>query len=140
MHFRSSKNRIFWLSEKMALTLHNLAMMEKGWLPIHGAMVNIKLKDGRQKGIILMGDSGAGKSESIEALKHVGKDKIKSVEVVFDDMGTIHLEDGVPYGQGTEIGAFIRLDDLDPGTPIPRYGPFDFLRARKSELPYGCSY
>ena len=42
---------------------------------------------------------------------------IREVEVVFDDMGTIHLEDGVPYGQGTEIGAFIRLDDLDPGTP-----------------------
>ena len=32
-------------------------------------------------------------------------------------MGTIHMENGVPYGQGTEIGAFIRLDDLDPGTP-----------------------
>lgn len=64
-----------------------------------------------------MGDSGAGKSESIEALKNVGKDVIKNIEVVFDDMGTIHIEDGVPYGQGTEIGAFIRLDDLDPGTP-----------------------
>lgn len=107
----------FGYLKKMALTLHNLAMMENGWLPIHGAMVNITLKDGREKGIILMGDSGAGKSESIEALKHVGKDLIKKVEVVFDDMGTIHLEDGVPYGQGTEIGAFIRLDDLDPGTP-----------------------
>lgn len=107
----------FGYLKKMALTLHNLAMMEKGWLPIHGAMVNVHLKDGRKKGIILMGDSGAGKSESIEALKSVGKDMIKKVEVVFDDMGTIHLEDGVPYGQGTEIGAFIRLDDLDPGTP-----------------------
>lgn len=107
----------FGYLKKMALTLHNVAMMEKGWLPIHGAMVNIRLKDGREKGIILMGDSGAGKSESIEALKSVGKDLIKSVEVVFDDMGTIHLENGVPYGQGTEIGAFIRLDDLDPGTP-----------------------
>ena len=64
-----------------------------------------------------MGDSGAGKSESIEALKNVGKDIIKDIVVVFDDMGTIHLEDGVPFGQGTEIGAFIRLDDLDPGTP-----------------------
>lgn len=64
-----------------------------------------------------MGDSGAGKSESIEALKAAAGDMIREVEVVFDDMGTIHLEDGVPYGQGTEIGAFIRLDDLDPGTP-----------------------
>lgn len=107
----------FGYLKKMALTLHNLAIMEKGWLPIHGAMVNIKLKDGRTKGIMLMGDSGAGKSESIEALKTVGKDLIKEVNVVFDDMGTIHMEDGVPYGQGTETGAFIRLDDLDPGTP-----------------------
>lgn len=64
-----------------------------------------------------MGDSGAGKSESIEALKTLGRDKIKDIEVIFDDMGTIHIEQGIPYGQGTEIGAFIRLDDLDPGTP-----------------------
>lgn len=107
----------FGYLKKMALTLHNLAQMERGWLPIHGAMVNIELKDGRSKGIILMGDSGAGKSESIEALKVVGKDLIKDVQVVFDDMGTIHMENGVPYGSGTETGAFIRLDDLDPGTP-----------------------
>lgn len=107
----------FGYLKKMALTLHNLAMMENGWLPIHGAMVNIVLNDGRSKGLILMGDSGAGKSESIEALKMVGKDLIRDVQVVFDDMGTIHVEDGVPYGQGTETGAFIRLDDLDPGTP-----------------------
>lgn len=107
----------FGYLKKMALTLHNLAIMKKGWLPIHGAFVKITLKDGRTKGIMLMGDSGAGKSESIEALKAAGKDYIKHIDVVFDDMGTIHLEDGVPYGQGTEIGAFIRLDDLDPGTP-----------------------
>ncbi|WP_290172453.1 hypothetical protein, partial [uncultured Dubosiella sp.] len=107
----------FGYMKKMALTLHNLAMMSQGWLPIHGAFVNITLKDGRTKGIMLMGDSGAGKSESIEALKVVGKDIIKDIDVVFDDMGTIHIENGVPYGQGTEIGAFIRLDDLDPGTP-----------------------
>ena len=64
-----------------------------------------------------MGDSGAGKSESIEALRALGKEKIRKIEVVFDDMGSIHVEDGIPYGQGTEIGAFIRLDDLDKGTP-----------------------
>ena len=107
----------FGYLKKMCLTLHNLAAMQQGWLPIHGAFVNITLNDGRKKGIMLMGDSGAGKSESIEALKSVGKDVIKDIEVVFDDMGTIHIEDGIPYGQGTEIGAFIRLDDLDPGTP-----------------------
>lgn len=107
----------FGYIKKMSLTLHNLAQMKKGWLPIHGAFVNITLKNGKRKGIMLMGDSGAGKSESIEALKALGHDKIKEIEVVFDDMGTIHIENGIPYGQGTEIGAFIRLDDLDPGTP-----------------------
>lgn len=113
----NEKIEYFGYMKKMCLTLHNLAQMRRGWLPIHGAFVNITLKNGKRKGIMLMGDSGAGKSESIEALKNVGKDVIKNIEVVFDDMGTIHLEDGVPYGQGTEIGAFIRLDDLDPGTP-----------------------
>lgn len=107
----------FGYIKKMSLTLHNLAMMKKGWLPIHGAFVNVTLKDGKRKGIMLMGDSGAGKSESIEALRALGNDIIADIEVVFDDMGTIHIEDGIPYGQGTEIGAFIRLDDLDKGTP-----------------------
>ena len=107
----------FGYIKKMSLTLHNLAMMQKGWLPIHGAFVNVTLKDGKRKGIMLMGDSGAGKSESIEALRALGNDIIADIEVVFDDMGTIHIENGIPYGQGTEIGAFIRLDDLDKGTP-----------------------
>ncbi|MDF9825771.1 hypothetical protein M2475_002157 [Breznakia sp. PF5-3] len=113
----NEKVEYFGYMKKMTLTLHNLAMMRRGWLPIHGAFINITLYDGKRKGIMLMGDSGAGKSESIEALKALGNDVIKDIEVVFDDMGTIHIEDGVPYGQGTEIGAFIRLDDLDPGTP-----------------------
>ena len=113
----NEKIEYFGYMKKMCLTLHNLVQMRRGWLPIHGAFVNITLKNGKRKGIMLMGDSGAGKSESNEALKNVGKDVIKNIEVVFDDMGTIHIEDGVPYGQGTDIGAFIRLDDLDPGTP-----------------------
>lgn len=107
----------FGYLKKMMLTLHNVRKMHEGWLPIHGAFVKICLNDGSSKNIMLMGDSGAGKSESIEALKSAGKDYIRDVQVIFDDMGTIHIEDGVPYGQGTEIGAFIRLDDLEPGTP-----------------------
>ncbi|WP_270302697.1 hypothetical protein [Baileyella intestinalis] len=107
----------FGYMKKTVLTLHNVAMMAKGWLPIHGAFVNITLNDDRSKGICLMGDSGAGKSETIETLKNLGNDKIKNIEVVFDDMGTFHIENGQVYAKGTEIGAFVRLDDLDPGTP-----------------------
>lgn len=107
----------FGYTKKSILTLHNLAMMKKGWLPIHGAMVNVYLKDGTKKGLMFMGDSGAGKSETLEALSIVASDLIDHQEIVFDDMGTLHLdEEGKIRGQGTEIGAFVRLDDLDKGT------------------------
>ncbi len=111
------KIEYFGYMKKMVLTLHNVAMMQRGWLPIHGAFINVILKNGKSKGICLMGDSGAGKSETIEALKSLGNDKIKKLEIVFDDMGTFHIEDGTPVAEGTEIGAFVRLDDLDPGAP-----------------------
>lgn len=107
----------FGYTKKSILTLHNLAMIEKGWLPIHGAMVNIYLKDGTKKGLMFMGDSGAGKSETLEALHIAASDLIDYQETVFDDMGTLHLDkQGNVRGQGTEIGAFVRLDDLDKGT------------------------
>lgn len=107
----------FGYTKKTILTLHNLAMISRGWLPIHGAMVNIYLKDGTKKGLMFMGDSGAGKSETIEALSTLASDLIDHQETVFDDMGTIHLDkDGNIRAQGTEIGAFVRLDDLDKGT------------------------
>lgn len=113
----SEKIDYFGYTKKTMLTLHNLAMMKRGWLPIHGAMVNIYLKDGTKKGLMFMGDSGAGKSETIEALSAVASDLIDHQETVFDDMGTIHLdENGNIRAQGTEIGAFVRLDDLDKGT------------------------
>ena len=62
----------------------------------------------------MFGDSGAGKSESIEALQELADDKIVSMETIFDDMGSFTLTDGEPgvYAQGTETGAFVRLDDL----------------------------
>ncbi|MBR5289546.1 MAG: hypothetical protein IKU28_00980 [Erysipelotrichaceae bacterium] len=106
----------FGYTKKMCLTLHNLCVMEKGWLPLHGAMINLHMKDGSKKGLVFIGDSGAGKSETIEALSAVAKDEILYSEVVFDDMGSMHLVNDQLKAQGTEIGAFVRLDDLDKGT------------------------
>ena len=99
----------------MCLTLHNLRMIRKGYLPIHGAMVNIQLKDGNTANVVIMGDSGAGKSESIEAFRSLSEDYISNMTILFDDMGTFKLEDNKIVGYGTEIGAFVRLDDLDQG-------------------------
>ncbi len=106
----------FGYLKKMILTLHNLCIMQKGWLPLHGAMVSLTLKDGRQKGVVLIGDSGAGKSETIEQLSQIAKDEIVKQEIIFDDMGALYLDNGQLVAQGTEIGAFVRLDDLEQGS------------------------
>lgn len=105
----------FGYMKKMTLTLHNLIMIKRGNLPIHGAMVNIVLKDGKTANVVIMGDSGAGKSESLEAFRTLSEDYISDMTIIFDDMGTFKLKDGEIYGYGTEIGAFVRLDDLDQG-------------------------
>lgn len=105
----------FGYLKKMILTLHNVRMINQGKLPIHGAMVNLRLNDGKEKNVVIIGDSGAGKSESLEALRIIGEGYIKEMKVIFDDMGTFALEDGKLVAYGTEIGAFIRLDDLDIG-------------------------
>ena len=78
-------------------------------------MVNIILKSGNEANVVIMGDSGAGKSESLEAFRSLSEDYISDMTIIFDDMGTFKLEDGVIKGYGTEIGAFVRLDDLDQG-------------------------
>lgn len=123
----------FGYTKKSLLTLHNLVMMQKGWLPIHGAMVNLYFKDGTKKGIMLMGDSGAGKSETLEALNTIAGDLIDHQETVFDDMGTIHIShDGTLKAQGTEIGAFVRLDDLDQGTAYRDLDRSIFFNPEKS--------
>lgn len=106
----------FGYMKKMTLTLHNLIMIKRGFLPIHGAMVNIAMKNGKSANVIIVGDSGAGKSESLEAFRSLSENYISDMTIVFDDMGLLKLdESGKAIGYGTEIGAFVRLDDLDAG-------------------------
>ncbi len=105
----------FGYMKKMLLTLHNVKQMEKGNLPIHGAMVSIRLVNGRESNIIIVGDSGAGKSESLEAFRTLNEKYIRHMRVIYDDMGYLQKEeDGTIKTYGTEIGAFVRTDDLDP--------------------------
>lgn len=105
----------FGYMKKMILTLHNTRMIDKNYLPIHGAMVNITLKNGKSSNVAIIGDSGAGKSESLEAFRKLSKKYLKEMKIVFDDMGTFKIENGNIYGYGTETGAFVRLDDLESG-------------------------
>lgn len=103
----------FGYMKKMCLTLHNLHQIAQKRLPIHGAMVKITFANGKTKTVVFFGDSGAGKSESIEALQTVADEQIVNIETIFDDMGSFTLDpDHGVYAQGTETGAFVRLDDL----------------------------
>ncbi|MDH6308761.1 hypothetical protein M2451_001327 [Dysgonomonas sp. PFB1-18] len=105
----------FGYMKKMLLTLHNVKQIEQQRLPIHGAMVNIVLRNGKESNIIIVGDSGAGKSESLEAFRTLNENYIRHMRVIFDDMGYLKKEDdGTIKAYGTEIGAFVRVDDLDP--------------------------
>jgi len=112
----SGKIDYFGYLKKMTLTLHNIRMIDLGYLPIHGAMINITFTSGVRKGVVLIGDSGAGKSESIEAFQNLAAEKVEKLEVIYDDMGSMYIDDNEVYCRGTEIGAFIRLDDLEKGS------------------------
>ena len=112
----------FGYMKKMILTLHNLKMLDQGNLPIHGAMVNVTLKNGVTKNIAIVGDSGAGKSESLEAFRKLSEKYLKEIKIIFDDMGSFHIENNEVIGYGTETGAFVRLDDLEVGYA---YGQMD---------------
>ncbi len=106
----------FGYLKKMILTLHNIKMLKRGRLPVHGAMVNILLKGGRSANILLIGDTGAGKSETLEAFRSLAGDLIEELTIIADDMGSLQIDaHGRIIGYGTEIGAFVRLDDLQPG-------------------------
>jgi hypothetical protein len=106
----------FGYLKKMILTLHNIKRMQSGFLPFHGAMIRLTLCNEKLFTLVIMGDSGAGKSETIEALRRVRSEDIQDILTVADDMGSFALNvDKKVVGYGTESGAFVRLDDLQAG-------------------------
>ena len=106
----------FGYLKKMALTLHNIHMMKHGKMPFHGAMAKIILKGDKEANILVMGDTGAGKSETLEAFRILGEEYIQDIVIIADDMGSLSIDnEGNILGYGTEIGAYVRLDDLNPG-------------------------
>ncbi len=106
----------FGYLKKMILTLHNIKIMKNGRLPFHGALVRIILKGNKDYTFLFIGDTGAGKSETLEAFRNIGEEMIQDIIIVADDMGSFDIApDGSIIGYGTEIGAFLRLDDLQPG-------------------------
>lgn len=106
----------FGYMKKMMLTLHNIIQIEKKALPVHGAFAKIRVGGKKSANIMLIGDSGAGKSETLEAINKLPKELACDFDILIDDMGSLHFnKEGKLMAIGTEIGAFVRLDDLQPG-------------------------
>lgn len=123
----------FGYVKKMMLTLHNIIAMENGRLPLHGAMTRIYLKDAEPVSVAIMGGSGAGKSETLEAFRVIGQELIQEMEIICDDMGTLGInENGKVLGFGTETGAFVRLDDLQKGYAFSQLDRAIFMSPQKT--------
>ncbi|MBN1372509.1 MAG: hypothetical protein JW987_11280 [Anaerolineaceae bacterium] len=106
----------FGYLKKMILTLHNIIMLKRGRFPYHGAMFHLVLRDKGAATFLVMGDSGAGKSETLEAMRQMIRDEVEEIVIIADDMGSLDIdEQGRVIGYGTEMGAFVRLDDLQSG-------------------------
>jgi len=121
----------FGYLKKMTLTLHNIRMMKKGRWPFHGALVKLTLHD-REHTLLLVGDTGTGKSETIEAFRILSDELLQDMIIIADDMGSVDLdEQGLVIGYGTEVGAFVRLDDLQPGYAFGQMGRAIFMSPNK---------
>jgi hypothetical protein len=106
----------FGYLKKMTLTLHNIKVMKLGRMPFHGALVRIVTSGNRIFTVLIIGDTGTGKSETLEAFRSIGEDLIEEMTIIADDMGSLEIDPaGRVIGYGTEIGAYVRLDDLQPG-------------------------
>jgi|GEM_PF-18392 len=130
---REDKFGYFGYLKKMILTLHNIQVMKRGRMPVHGAMTHISLKGGKEANVTILGDSGAGKSETLEAFRVIGEELIQDIDIICDDMGSIDVsESGQVLGYGTETGAFVRLDDLQKGYAFSQLDRSVFMSPQKT--------
>ena len=82
--------------------------------------------------MVIIGDSGAGKSETLEAFRVMADEWISDMTIIFDDMGSLAIDaEGRFVGYGTEIGAFVRLDDLDPGYAFTQFDRSIFMNPHR---------
>jgi hypothetical protein len=133
------QNDYFGYAKKILLTVHNLIMIDRFKLPIHGSLAYIKLKNGKSATAMFMGDSGAGKSETLDALGRLPE--ISELRVIIDDMGSLDIKNDKVVAYGTETGAYVRLDDLPPGYAYSNIDRSIFMNPDQTNarviVPYG---
>lgn len=122
----------FGYLKKMILTIHNVRMLKEGAFPFHGSLTRIIMDGNIDKSVLIIGDTGAGKSETLEAFRNLGGKQISDIIIIADDMGSLSINDnGDVVGKGTEIGAFLRLDDLSPSSTFGTIDRAIFMSVNK---------
>ncbi len=123
----------FGYLKKMVLTLHNVVALDRGRMPYHGAFTRIVLESGTGANVLILGDTATGKSETLEALRELAAADISDLRIIADDMGSLELSDeGGVRAYGTEIGAFVRLDDLSKAYAFGQLDRAIFMSPQKS--------
>lgn len=105
--------------KKPILTVANEKVKEREMMPIHGSAFTMIFKNGLRKTMVMAGDSGTGKSETIIAMieqiiKNEGyADQLEGIEFLSGDMLSLFEgEDHQLYMLGTEQGDFMRMTDI----------------------------
>ena len=66
-------------------------MMKREAWPFHGALVRIVLKNQKEATLLIIGDTGAGKSETLEAFRILGDEYLTEMRIIADDMGSLKI-------------------------------------------------
>lgn len=105
--------------KKPILTVANEKVEEKEMLSVHGSAFSIIFKNGLRKTIVMAGDSGTGKSETIIAMieqiiNNQGlAAQVEGIEFLSGDMLSLFEgDDKQLYMLGTEQGDFMRMTDI----------------------------
>ncbi len=105
--------------KKPVLTVANEKVREKEMMPVHGSAFSIIFKNGLRKTMVMAGDSGTGKSETIIAMieqiiTNQGlASQVEGIEFLSGDMlSMFEGNDEQMYMLGTEQGDFMRMTDI----------------------------
>ncbi|MDY0214753.1 MAG: hypothetical protein RBS24_04440 [Bacilli bacterium] len=120
----NEENDYFGYFKDMIMTLHNLYMVVRDFLPIPGTLIEINIKPNITKKVMFVGDTQSGKYEVIEALNLITNEEISDIKVISDSFSVLRLNNDETVINGTEIGGFLEKDALKAG-----YGYSDIDRA-----------
>lgn len=101
----------FLYLKEMILTLYNSICISKHDLPLHAAMIEIKMPTNTY-GIVFAGEQGTGKSEMLLAMLHLCNALDIPCTPLCDDHGTLHYLDNEIVSTGGEIGSCKNINDM----------------------------